>query len=117
MQACHLWFHANLETLQAVEAAYRDNEYHNAMHAADVVQSLGALLAPDGLAGQLTDLEMLSIIVAAAVHDVGHPGTTPLSSVLTCKQARGALASWALLCLSHLLHMVFSDSCLAVVQA
>ena len=57
-----------------MEAAYRSNVYHNATHAADVVQSLGALLVPDGLAGQLTDLEMLSMILGAAVHDVGHPG-------------------------------------------
>ena len=55
--------------------------YHNATHAADVVQSLGALLVPDGLAGQLTDLEMLSIIIAASVHDVGHPGACSSSAV------------------------------------
>lgn len=83
--------------MQEVEAAYRSNVYHNATHAADVVQSLGALLVPDGLAGQLTDLEMLSMIVAAAVHDVGHPGGRLMPFLLQSRlQSRGH-AAWPVL--------------------
>jgi hypothetical protein len=59
---------------QDVEAAYRDNPYHNSTHAADVVQGLACLFAQNPFTAQLTDLEMLSMIVACAIHDVGHPG-------------------------------------------
>lgn len=60
--------------MQAVESAYRPNPYHNSTHAADVVQSLAWLLASDSITRQLTDLELLCMIIAATVHDVGHPG-------------------------------------------
>ncbi len=39
-----------------------------------LVQALGAMLATDGFAAQLSDLEQLAVILAAAMHDVGHPG-------------------------------------------
>ena len=32
------------------------------------------MLAADGFSRQLSDLEQLSVILAAALHDVGHPG-------------------------------------------
>lgn len=38
------------------------------------LQALGAMLAADSFARQLSDLEQLAVILAAAVHDVGHPG-------------------------------------------
>ena len=45
------------------------------MHAADVVQSLGALLLADvAFQEGLTELELLAAVLAACMHDVGHPG-------------------------------------------
>lgn len=37
-------------------------------------QALGAMLAADAFSRQLSDLEQLAVILAAVVHDVGHPG-------------------------------------------
>ena len=68
------WPCSHVHALQEIEAAYNDKPYHNSMHAADVTQSVGALLATDGFSDQLTDLELLAVILASVVHDVGHPG-------------------------------------------
>ncbi|CAL8461903.1 g1434 [Coccomyxa elongata] len=62
--------------LRGVEDAYLNNPYHNSTHAADVVQGLAALFANNPFTAQLTDLEMLSMILACVIHDVGHPGVT-----------------------------------------
>lgn len=59
---------------QEVETAYKDNPYHNSTHAADVTQSLGCILSNDDFSMHLTDIELLAMIISAAVHDVGHPG-------------------------------------------
>lgn len=60
--------------LDEAEASYPPNPYHNSTHAADALQGLGALLAADGLAARLSDLEHLAVLLATAVHDLGHPG-------------------------------------------
>lgn len=65
--------------------AYISVPYHNSMHAADVVQSLGCMLANDTFSDQLSDMELLSMIIAAAVHDVGHPGKLE-PTLQTCLQ-------------------------------
>jgi hypothetical protein len=57
-----------------VEAAYNANPYHNSTHAADVVQSLASLLTADQLLSKLSQVELLSLVLAAVIHDVGHPG-------------------------------------------
>jgi hypothetical protein len=75
--------------LQAVEAAYLANSYHNAYHAADVVQTALVVMAstqqrlssaaPSTSAAAarpnpFTRLEQFAVIFSAAVHDLGHPG-------------------------------------------
>jgi hypothetical protein len=69
-----------------VAEAYRPNPYHNATHAADVVQTTAALLAgakpasaasaAEGAPAWLKDgrLQAFILLVAAAVHDAGHLG-------------------------------------------
>lgn len=65
--------------LKEVQASYHPkNPYHNAMHATDVVQTVfhlcteGQLISAIGLNYVAT----LSIIIAAAIHDINHPGIT-----------------------------------------
>mmetsp|Transcript_2323 Transcript_2323/g.4941 ORF Transcript_2323/g.4941 Transcript_2323/m.4941 type:complete len:1585 (+) Transcript_2323:305-5059(+) len=62
------------EYLRAIQRDYKaDNPYHNAIHAADVVQTVHSLI-------QLADVsvfekeEIFLILVASAIHDVKHPG-------------------------------------------
>ncbi|XRB12552.1 3'5'-cyclic nucleotide phosphodiesterase [Pseudoscourfieldia marina] len=58
----------------AVASAYRDNPYHNSTHAADVLQSTHVLLTIESLRSQFTDFQVLAMVLAAMVHDIGHPG-------------------------------------------
>lgn len=61
--------------LRLIEDNYRiGNPYHNAIHAADVVQTLNALIQMAGDELKSTDEELFSILLAAVVHDVDHPG-------------------------------------------
>jgi len=60
--------------LTGLEETYKPNPYHNSTHAADVVQVVTATLCMDEFTSQLTDLEVLSLLLAACIHDVAHPG-------------------------------------------
>ena len=60
--------------LRAVEEHYLLQPYHNSTHAADVVQALGSMITSDAWTNALEDWELLALLIAAAVHDVGHPG-------------------------------------------
>jgi hypothetical protein len=62
--------------MRSVEALYASRPYHNALHAACVVHAASFLLttAGDGLLARLRPVEALALVLAAAVHDVGHPG-------------------------------------------
>ncbi|VDD92155.1 unnamed protein product [Enterobius vermicularis] len=62
--------------LLVLEHHYRDNPYHNQIHAADVTQSMNVLISSPALKGVFSDLEVLSAIFASAIHDVDHPGFT-----------------------------------------
>lgn len=53
-----------------------DNQYHNARHAADVLQTIHHLLIFPGLLHWLSDIEVFSLLISAAAHDLEHTGTT-----------------------------------------
>ena len=65
-----------LHYLGDVENAYRDNPYHNGLHAADVVFNANILLSCDTILTVLQDWMILGLIIAAAIHDCDHPGRT-----------------------------------------
>ena len=67
-----------LSFLMSLESHYNaDIKYHNALHAADVTQSVHHLLSSPGLSAcSLSSLEVVAAVLAAAVHDVDHPGLT-----------------------------------------
>jgi len=61
--------------LAAVERRYRPtNPFHNALHATDTVFTTHYFLQRPLLRGMLGPLDKLAAIIAAAVHDYGHPG-------------------------------------------
>ncbi|KAL8173167.1 UNVERIFIED_CONTAM: hypothetical protein K2H54_041500 [Gekko kuhli] len=63
---------------EALEAGYSkyQNPYHNAIHAADVTQTVHSLLLHTGTMHWFNDLEILAIFFSTCVHDYEHTGTT-----------------------------------------
>lgn len=54
----------------------RPSPYHNSVHAADVLQAVGHFMMVPQLADAIEDLDGLSLLLAAAVHDFRHPGVS-----------------------------------------
>eukprot|EP00127_Corallochytrium_limacisporum_P005768 Clim_evm147s210 gene=Clim_evmTU147s210 len=64
-----------LNFLFVIESGYRaSNPYHNSIHAADVVQTMFYFLRTLKLDQHFNDEDILASLLAAAVHDYGHPG-------------------------------------------
>lgn len=64
-----------LNFCEAVESGYfTDNSYHNNCHAADVVNSIYYLFLRVDFAKKFDELAFFTGIIAAAVHDIKHPG-------------------------------------------
>ena len=63
--------------LAEVEGAYCKNPYHNSLHAADVVQTCLHFLTKGQImeASGISALATAGLLISAAVHDVGHPGS------------------------------------------
>ncbi|KAM6070792.1 dual specificity calcium/calmodulin-dependent 3',5'-cyclic nucleotide phosphodiesterase 1A isoform 1-T1 [Chlamydotis macqueenii] len=63
---------------EALEVGYSKykNPYHNLIHAADVTQTVHYIMIRTGIMHWLTELEILAMIFAAAIHDYEHTGTT-----------------------------------------
>lgn len=63
--------------LRRVEAGYGSEQavpYHNNVHAADVTQSVHALLCDIGFSSYLDAFSCFTLLLSAAVHDIGHDG-------------------------------------------
>ncbi|GJQ78525.1 hypothetical protein Trydic_g11639 [Trypoxylus dichotomus] len=61
--------------LVLVESKYHtDNSYHNSTHAADVMQAVAGYLERDRLKAIMDPLDEAVSLIAAACHDVDHPG-------------------------------------------
>ena len=72
-----------LAFFRAVQDGYLPMPYHNALHAADVLHSMNYILVAGGLARVLQPLEVMAALLAAAVHDLAHPGVTGTFLVVT----------------------------------
>ena len=66
--------------MRVIESDYsKTNPYHNAIHAADVLQSLHALVQnslEEDFMRDCPQINLFAILLAAVVHDVDHPGVT-----------------------------------------
>ncbi|XP_071497226.1 high affinity cAMP-specific and IBMX-insensitive 3',5'-cyclic phosphodiesterase 8B-like [Diadema antillarum] len=63
--------------LQVIESNYHSsNPYHNSTHAADVLQATAYFLGKDKLKSCFETADQVAALIAAAVHDVDHPGKT-----------------------------------------
>ncbi|KAG5188742.1 hypothetical protein JKP88DRAFT_303841 [Tribonema minus] len=67
--------------IPSIEAGYGSglgkgsvNVYHNRRHAADVTQAVHYFMQVCHLGASLTDIEMISLLLGAIVHDFKHPG-------------------------------------------
>ncbi|KAJ8376645.1 hypothetical protein SKAU_G00072250 [Synaphobranchus kaupii] len=56
------------------EDYHQQNPYHNAVHAADVTQAMYCYLREPKLSKSLTSCDILLGLLAAATHDLDHPG-------------------------------------------
>jgi hypothetical protein len=62
---------------ERTEAGYATSDevpYHNNLHAADVLQSVHVLLSRYGLRRHFTPTSQLTLVLGAAIHDLGHDG-------------------------------------------
>ena len=57
---------------------HRENPYHTDLHAADMVQTILIYTIYGNLLKllELSELDLVSIFIAASIHDLGHPGYT-----------------------------------------
>lgn len=66
--------------LTVIEANYHvANTYHNSTHAADVLQATAFFLQRNRIKPLLDSLDQAACLIAAAIHDVDHPGKTRLN--------------------------------------
>eukprot|EP00397_Hematodinium_sp_SG-2012_P003774 GEMP01003782.1.p1 GENE.GEMP01003782.1~~GEMP01003782.1.p1 ORF type:complete len:1012 (+),score=152.37 GEMP01003782.1:411-3446(+) len=56
------------------EKEYMDHPYHNFSHAIDIVHTEHRLLTVSRASSFLSDLEQMTLLIAAVYHDVAHPG-------------------------------------------
>mmetsp|Transcript_35708 Transcript_35708/g.100409 ORF Transcript_35708/g.100409 Transcript_35708/m.100409 type:complete len:541 (+) Transcript_35708:71-1693(+) len=70
--------------LEQIDSLYREDvPYHNAAHGADVMMTMDWLFRSEYLRTHTLQLDRFMGLIAAAIHDVGHPGRTQLFAMKT----------------------------------
>lgn len=65
--------------LTVIERHYHaTNTYHNSTHAADVLQATAGFLERERIKKLLDELDEACCLIAAAAHDIDHPGKSRL---------------------------------------
>lgn len=75
--------------LNDVSDSYLNNPYHNSIHGADVVNSVGYFLLQEDFGKNFSEFEKSCLIISALVHDLGHPGVN--NAFLIATKSREAL--------------------------
>lgn len=60
---------------------YYNNPYHNFKHAVNVLQFIHLLINKIDIRKHFSDFEIFGLLIAALVHDIGHPGHTNLFEI------------------------------------
>lgn len=73
-----------IKCFRLLEFGYHgSNPYHNSVHAADVTQAMHCFIQEKKIRGHMTNLEILSSIMAAVCHDLDHPGVNQTFLIAT----------------------------------
>jgi len=62
--------------ISRIEAGYLKNPYHNNNHAADVLNGCHHFVQVFGFKDVITNHQMFSLLISAAIHDFEHPGVS-----------------------------------------
>merc|ERR1712232_1291080 len=69
-----------MDLVRQIEKGYVANPYHNRMHAAEVMlmayQFWSLMSTMPAFGGYFEEIDLLVVIFAAAIHDIGHPGVS-----------------------------------------
>ena len=69
-----------------VARLYQSNPYHNFQHAVTVLHFLSNFLDEFSVGSGCSDIQIFSLLFAAVVHDVGHPGVNNAFEVESCSE-------------------------------
>jgi hypothetical protein len=68
--------HRLLAFSRRIMEGYRANPYHNSLHALDVLLNTNYFIRQPVVAGLITPLDQLAVLLSAVLHDFQHPGLT-----------------------------------------
>ena len=73
---CHLEYNHLMNFVRNLSAGYKSVTYHNQTHAADVCQTFNYFATDGGMKDvlKLDNLEFMSCLISATMHDYEHPG-------------------------------------------
>ena len=121
--AASLWRMMDINTIEEVKEStfikfigivqsnyINTNTYHNSLHAADVTQTMSNFLRDPTIAHILNETDRFCAVIAAAIHDMGHPGTTNnfgIQTKSTCKLYFDESSCYGWACLTFLFFYCF----------